>query len=91
MDGPGQGEARTLGGVLLRPDNYLSALRSVLDYLHGNGYWNGDEVWVIGSSLRTRWALELAAADSRVKGNSIAACSLWRFGPITIFSSSAFS
>ncbi len=68
MDGPGQGEARTLNGIRLTRDNYNLALQTALEFLKANGYWNGDGAWVIGSSLGTRWALELAASDPRIKG-----------------------
>ncbi|TAN20391.1 MAG: alpha/beta hydrolase [Actinomycetota bacterium] len=82
MDGPGQGEARTLNGVLLRTDNYVSALRAVLDHLQSLGRWSGDGVWVIGSSLGTRWALEFAASDNRVKGLALLHAAFGDLGPL---------
>jgi pimeloyl-ACP methyl ester carboxylesterase len=68
MDGPGQGAARTLNGVRLKPGNYLRAVRAALDHLKATGRWDGSQIFMLGSSLGTRWGLEAAAADRRIAG-----------------------
>ncbi len=68
MDGPGQGAARVLRGIRLRPGNYARAVGAALDHLQAGGRLDGREVWVLGSSMGTRWGLEAAARDSRIKG-----------------------
>ncbi len=68
MDGPGQGAARVLRGIRLRPGNYAGAVRAALDYLINGGRWNGRDVWVLGSSMGTRWGLEAASVDGRIGG-----------------------
>ncbi len=68
MDGPGQGAARVLRGIRLRPGTYARAVRAALDYLIKGGRWNGKEAWILGSSLGTRWGLEAASIDARIGG-----------------------
>ncbi len=82
MDGPGQGEARVLNGIRLTRENYNLALHTALDFLHDNGYWKGDEAWVIGSSLGTRWALELASSEPRIKGVALLHACFGNLGPL---------
>jgi pimeloyl-ACP methyl ester carboxylesterase len=68
MDGPGQGAARVLRGIRLRPGSYARAVQAALDHLQAAGRWNGRDAWVLGSSMGTRWGLEAAAADARIAG-----------------------
>lgn len=68
FDGPGIGAARTLRGITLQPGGYARAISAALDFLQASGRWDGRQVWVLGSSMGTRWGLEAAAADSRISG-----------------------
>ena len=82
VDGPGQGEARTLQGIRLKKGNYLTALKTVLNDLSQQGLWAGDDAWVIGSSLGTRWALELASNDDRIKAVALLHAAFGDLGPL---------
>lgn len=71
LDGPGQGEARVLNGVRLTPGAHARAVTAALDHLKSLGVWDGKAVYVLGSSMGTRWGLEAAAADRRIRGLAI--------------------
>jgi pimeloyl-ACP methyl ester carboxylesterase len=71
LDGPGQGAARVLNGVCLTPGAHARAVTAALDHLKALGVWDGDAVYVLGSSMGTRWGLEAAAADRRIRGLAI--------------------
>lgn len=68
MDGPGQGAARALRRIHLTPGSYGAAAAAALDHLQENGFWDGNDVWVLGSSMGTHWGIEFARRDSRVSG-----------------------
>ena len=71
LDGPGQGAARVLNGVRLTPGAHARAVTAALDCLKARGVWDGEAVYVLGSSMGTRWGLEAAAADRRIRGLAI--------------------
>ena len=71
LDGPGQGAARVLNGVRLAPGAYARAVTAALDHLRALGVWDGEAVYLLGSSMGTRWGLEAAAADQRIRGLAI--------------------
>jgi pimeloyl-ACP methyl ester carboxylesterase len=71
LDGPGQGAARVLSGVCLAPGAFARAVTAALDHLKALGIWDGKAVYVLGSSMGTRWGLEAAVADRRIRGLAI--------------------
>jgi len=71
LDGPGQGAARVLNGVLLKPGAHARAITAALDHLQSLGVWDGEAAYLLGSSMGTRWGLEAAAADRRIRGLAI--------------------
>lgn len=66
MDGPGQGECN-LNRVWLTPDNYARAAKSVIDWLVTRDDVDPDRIAVYGASMGTRWGVEVAAIDPRIK------------------------
>ena len=66
MDGPGQGESN-INGVWLDVGNYAAAGKSVIDLLTQRDDVDGDKIGVFGTSMGTRYGVEIAAADPRVK------------------------
>jgi pimeloyl-ACP methyl ester carboxylesterase len=66
IDGPGQGEAFLLEGLLWSEDFYL-AVRSFLDVLALEPAVDTGRVGLVGISIGGMWALRAAAGDPRVK------------------------
>ena len=71
LDGPGQGAARVLNGVRLTPGAHARAVTAALDQLKALGIWDGGAAYLLGSSMGTRWGLEAAATDRRIRGLAI--------------------
>ena len=66
MDGPGQGECN-INRVWLTPDNYAQAAKRVIDWLVARDDVDPARIAVFGASMGTRWGVELAAIDPRVR------------------------
>jgi dienelactone hydrolase len=66
MDGPGQGECN-INRVWLTPENYARAGKSVIDYLVTRDDVDTGSIGVFGTSMGTRWGVEIAAHDPRVR------------------------
>jgi pimeloyl-ACP methyl ester carboxylesterase len=66
MDGPGQGECN-INRVWLDSENYARAAKRVIDWLVTRDDVDPERIAVFGCSMGTRWGVELAAIDSRVR------------------------
>ena len=66
LDGPGQGEALLLDGILWSED-FPDAVSAALDVLAGNPAVDTTQVGLFGISIGGMWALRVAAADPRVR------------------------
>ncbi len=66
MDGPGQGECN-INKVWLTPDNYARAVKRVIDRLVTRDDVDPERIGVFGASMGTRWGVEAAAADPRIR------------------------
>lgn len=66
MDGPGQGECN-INGVWLTLGNYARAGSKVLDFLCQQPDVDVDRIGGFGTSMGTRYSVEIAAADKRIK------------------------
>lgn len=66
MDGPGQAECN-INQTWLTVGNYARAGRKVIDFLVGLPEVDADRIGVFGTSMGTRYGVEIAAADPRVK------------------------
>lgn len=68
FDGPGQGEmAPRHGRSRFRADDYDRAVRTVLDWVQGEDYLNGNSIALWGMSLGGLLAAQAAAQDRRVR------------------------
>ena len=66
MDGPGQGESN-LNQNWLTLGNYARAGARVVDFLESLEEVDADKIGIFGSSMGTRYGVEIAADDNRVK------------------------
>ena len=66
MDGPGQAECN-LNQTWLDIGNYARAGGKVLDFIVAQPEVDAERIGVFGTSMGTRYGVEIAAADSRVK------------------------
>ena len=66
MDGPGQGECN-INQVWQVVGNYARAGSTVIDMLVERDDVDADKIAVFGTSMGSRYSVEIAAADSRVK------------------------
>jgi dienelactone hydrolase len=66
MDGPGQGECN-INGVWLALGNYARAGKAVLDFLCQQPDVDAEQIGGFGTSMGTRYSVEIASADRRVK------------------------
>jgi dienelactone hydrolase len=66
MDGPGQGECN-INGVWLQLGNYARAGKKVLDFLVAQPEVEPDRIGGFGTSMGTRYSVEIASADARIK------------------------
>ena len=66
IDGPGQGEALLLDGVLWTED-FPDMIGAALDVVAQHGAVNTDRVGLFGISIGGMWALRAAAADPRIR------------------------
>lgn len=66
VDGPGQGES-LLRKTRIRPDNFAPAMKAAIDYIHARPEVDKERFGVIGYSMGTFWAMQLAACEPRVK------------------------
>jgi len=68
FDGPGQGEmVPRHGRSRFRADDYDRAVRTVLDWVQGEDYLNGNSIALWGMSLGGLLAAQAAAQDRRVR------------------------
>ena len=66
MDGPGQGECN-INGLWLALGNYARAGKTVLDFLCAQQDVDADRIGGFGTSMGTRYSVEIASSDPRVK------------------------
>jgi cephalosporin-C deacetylase-like acetyl esterase len=66
MDGPGQGECN-INQVWLEVGNYARAGIKVIDFLRGHPEVDADRIGIFGTSMGTRYSVEIAASDPRIK------------------------
>ena len=66
LDGPGQGEALLLDGILWNADFHTSVARA-LDLLKDDSRVDTGRVALIGISIGGMWALRAASGDARIK------------------------
>ena len=66
MDGPGQGEAN-INQTWLALGNYARAGSKVLDFLVAHDDVDAEKIGEFGTSMGTRYGVEIAAADPRLK------------------------
>lgn len=66
IDGPGQGESN-MNGVWLKVGNYARAGRAAIDYLVARDDVDPDRIGVFGTSMGTRYGVEIGSFDKRVK------------------------
>jgi dienelactone hydrolase len=66
MDGPGQAECN-LNQVWLQVGNYARAGQRVIDFLAGHPDVDAGRIGVFGTSMGTRYTVEIAADEPRVK------------------------
>lgn len=66
IDGPGQGECN-MNQVWLTVDNYAKAVSRVIDWLMTRDDVDPDKIAIYGASMGTRWGVEAAAYDSRIR------------------------
>jgi cephalosporin-C deacetylase-like acetyl esterase len=66
MDGPGQGECN-INGIWLKLGNYARAGKMVLDFLCTQPDVDPDKIGGFGTSMGTRYSVEIASADKRIK------------------------
>ena len=66
IDGPGQGEALLLDGILWTED-FPDMIGAALEVLAQHGAVNTDRVGLFGISIGGMWALRAAAADPRIR------------------------
>jgi dienelactone hydrolase len=66
MDGPGQGEAN-INQTWLALGNYARAGSKVLDFLVAHDDVDAEKIGEFGTSMGTRYGVEIAAADPRIK------------------------
>jgi pimeloyl-ACP methyl ester carboxylesterase len=66
MDGPGQGESN-INAVWQDKDNYAIAAEKVIDWLITRDDVDPDRIGVFGTSMGSRWGVQVTAHDPRVK------------------------
>ncbi len=66
IDGPGQGESN-INGVWLKVGNYARAGSAAIDYLLTRDDVDADRIGVFGTSMGTRYGVEIGSHDKRVK------------------------
>jgi dienelactone hydrolase len=66
MDGPGQGECN-INGIWLKLGNYARAGRKVIDFLCTQPDVDPDRIGGFGTSMGTRYSVEIASGDPRIK------------------------
>ena len=66
MDGPGQGECN-INGVWQDKNNYALAAEKVIDWLTKRDDVDAAKIGVFGTSMGSRWGVQVAAHDPRVK------------------------
>ena len=66
MDGPGQGECN-INAVWQDEINYALASEKVIDWLISRNDVDPDKIGVFGTSMGSRWGIQVAAHDHRVK------------------------
>jgi alpha-beta hydrolase superfamily lysophospholipase len=66
LDGPGQGEALLIDGLLWTPEFYRF-LSAVIDQLAGEPGIDTDRVGLLGISIGGMWCYQAAACDPRIK------------------------
>jgi len=66
MDGPGQGECN-INGVWQDKNNYALAAEKVIDWLTKRDDVDAEKIAVFGTSMGSRWGVQVAAHDPRVK------------------------
>ena len=66
MDGPGQGECNA-NGVWQTEDNYPQAASAVIDWLVTQPEVDAERIGLLGFSMGSRWGVEVAANDTRIK------------------------
>mgnify|MGYP003388511058 FL=1 len=66
MDGPGQGECNA-NGVWQTEDNYPKAASAVLDWLVSQPEVDESRIGLLGFSMGSRWGVQVAANDTRIK------------------------
>ena len=66
MDGPGQGECN-MKSIWQDETNYALAAEKVIDWLIQREDVNSEKIGVFGTSMGSRWGVQVAAYDKRVK------------------------
>ena len=66
MDGPGQGECN-INQVWVDHHNYARAGSRVIDWLAERDEVDSSKIGIMGMSMGSRWTVEIAAQDDRVK------------------------
>lgn len=66
IDGPGQGESN-INGVWLTVGNYARAGSKAIDYLITRDDVDPDKIAMFGTSMGTRYGVEIGATDKRIK------------------------
>ncbi len=66
MDGPGQGECN-FNEVWQTTDNYQQAASAIIDWLVTRDDVDPERIGVMGMSMGSRWGVQIAAHDARVK------------------------
>ncbi len=66
IDGPGQGESN-MNGVWLKVGNYARAGKAAIDLLVARDDVDPDRIGVFGTSMGTRYGVEIGSFDRRVK------------------------
>lgn len=66
MDGPGQGECNA-NAVWQTVDNYPVAASAVIDWLSSQDDVDSERIGLMGMSMGSRWGVQVAAQDSRIK------------------------
>ena len=66
MDGPGQGECNA-NSVWQTENNYPSAASAVIDWLVTLPEVDQDRIGLLGFSMGSRWGVQVAAQDKRIK------------------------
>ncbi len=66
MDGPGQGECN-MKSIWQDETNYALAAEKVIDWLIQREDVNSQKIGVFGTSMGSRWGVQVAAHDQRVK------------------------